>query len=80
MLLVVSYTGYGLSYLQQLMPGLRFVERFGLPPHAALPRRYVPQELALLVSTAGFTPSDGQVLGTETTALYLRATKERLAP
>jgi len=75
LLLIVSYTDYGTYWFEQMELGLRYLQKFGMPPRYY--RNYSPDGLAHLVEDAGFSVEDIQLLRNRARALYLKARKKR---
>ncbi len=72
-LLIVSFTDYGATWLEKMELGFRYFQKFGMPP--GYYRNYSPEELAALVSNAGFGLEKIEVLGSKARALYLKGRK-----
>ena len=73
-LLVVSYTDYGTTWFEKIVLGLRFFQKFGMPPDYY--RNYSPGELAQLVQNAGFTVKNVDLISDTAKALYVTALKK----
>jgi ubiquinone/menaquinone biosynthesis C-methylase UbiE len=74
LLLVASYTDYGLSWFEKMELGLRYFAKFGFPPLRGI-RNYSPSELRRLLEGAGFEVGEIQLLGGGPKALYARGRK-----
>lgn len=74
LLIVVTYTSYGMKADDLLSLALRYLERFGPPPPWGL-KNFQPEELAKLVNKTGFAVNRLSVLGEGPRAVYLRARK-----
>lgn len=75
LLLIVSYTDYGMNWLEKTALGIRYLMRFGMPPPYGL-RNYSPEELGFLVESAGFDVEGVHLLGYKPKALYLKGRKQ----
>jgi ubiquinone/menaquinone biosynthesis C-methylase UbiE len=73
-LIVVDFTGYGMSLLSRMRLGAKYLKRWGLPPRRGR-SDISPDELMSLAEGAGFHVEDVQLLESETNALYLKSTK-----
>ena len=71
-LLIVSYTGYGMTPWARMALGIRYLRKFGFPKHG---RNYSPAGLAALVENAGFEVERVQLVGDKTKAVYLTGVK-----
>ena len=75
LLLIVSYTDYGMNWFEKMELGIRYLLRFGvLPPYGL--RNYSPEELSLLVEGAGFKVEGAQLIGYKPKALYLKGRRQ----
>jgi ABC-2 type transport system ATP-binding protein len=74
LLLITSYTSYGMKRFETLKLVIRFLRKCGRPPRYAR-NNYSPDELGALVESAGFEVKEVQLIGGKTKALYLRALK-----
>jgi ABC-2 type transport system ATP-binding protein len=72
-LLIVSYTGYGMTPWARMALGIRYLRKFGFPKHS---RNYSPAGLAALVESAGFEVERVQLVGDKTKAVYLMGVKQ----
>jgi len=73
LLLIVSYTDYGMDWFEKLELGIRYLLRFGVPPYGL--RNYSPEELSLLVESARFRVEGAQLIGYKPKALYVKGRK-----
>ncbi len=72
LLLVTSYTDYGTNWFEKMELGLRYFQKFGMPP--VYYRNYSPDELVRLVEKAGFKVEEIQLIsGDIARSLYLKA-------
>ncbi|MFC1912198.1 class I SAM-dependent methyltransferase [Chloroflexota bacterium] len=74
LLLVVSYTGYGMKWFEMMKLGIRFLRKWG-KPSAHSKGKLSPDELRSLVENAGFQVEELQLLGDRVKALYLKGRK-----
>jgi ubiquinone/menaquinone biosynthesis C-methylase UbiE len=74
LLLLVDYTGFGMTWLDRMRLGIRFVAACGMPPRHGRPS-LSPDEFTALVEDAGFTLQDLDLIGEQTKALCLKARK-----
>jgi len=75
LLLIVSYTDYGLDWFEKMELGIRYLLRFGVSPPYGL-RNYSPQELGFFVESVGFKVEGIQLIGYKPKALYLKGRKQ----
>ena len=73
LLLVISYTPYGMKWFDKIKMVIRFIRKWGKPP--AHYRNLSPDELRSLVERAGFKVEDIHLIGENTRALYLKGRK-----
>jgi len=73
LLLVISYTPYGVKWFEKLKMGIRFLRKWGKPPGYF--RKLSPDELCSLAESAGFQVEEIQIVGDQAKALYLRGSK-----
>jgi ABC-2 type transport system ATP-binding protein len=71
LLLVVSYTDYGMGWLEKVELGIRYFKTFGFPPSRGL-RNYSPYELSDLVEGSGFKVEEVRLIGNKANALFLK--------
>ena len=71
-LLVISYTDYGLSLLEKMIIGIRYFTVFGLPPIGGI-RNFSPAEMERLVEMEGFEILQSELIGGKPKAIYLKA-------
>jgi ABC-2 type transport system ATP-binding protein len=74
-LVAIDLTGHGMSVSQKIGLGLRYLAKWGLPPRHGR-HDMSPNELALLVESAGFRVGDVHLVQAGSNALYLKARKE----
>ena len=74
LLLVVDFTGYGMSRFERMKLGTRYVTEFGIPPRHSR-NRLSPDELSSLVERAGFRVAEVELIEEKTNAVYLRGTR-----
>jgi ubiquinone/menaquinone biosynthesis C-methylase UbiE len=75
LLLIVSYTDYGMNWFEKMELGIRYLLRFGVPSPYGL-RNYSPGELGFLVESAGFKVECAQFIGHKPKAIYLKSRKQ----
>jgi len=73
LLLIISYTPYGMKWYVKIKMVIRFIRKWGRPP--AHYRNLSPDELRSLVESAGFKVEVVQLIGENTKALYLKGRK-----
>ena len=76
LLLVISYTDYGLSLLEKMIIGIRYFTVFGLPPIGRI-RNFSPAEMERLVEREGFEILQSELIGGKPKAIYLKARSAR---
>ncbi len=69
-LLIVTYTAYGIETIERLKLYRRFYKKFGIPPRYV--RDFSKTHLEALVEKAGFRVEISELLKGETNALFLR--------
>jgi len=74
LLLIVSYTDYGMNWFEKMELGIRYLSKFSVPPYGL--RNYSPEELSFLVESVGFKVEGIQLLGYKPKALYLKGRKK----
>lgn len=74
MLIIVTYTNYGMKLLEIIKLGIRFLLGWGKPPQHL--HTFSPQQLASLMQDAGFTVEESKLIGNRTKALYLIGKKK----
>jgi len=75
LLLITSYTSYGMKRFEKIKLVIRFLRKCGRPPRYAR-NDYSPDELGTLVESTGFEVKEIQLIGDKTKALYLMAIKK----
>ncbi|MBW2409410.1 MAG: class I SAM-dependent methyltransferase [Deltaproteobacteria bacterium] len=69
MLIIVTYTNYGMNLMEKIKLAIRFLKTWGKPPkHTHV---FSPERLASLMQDAGFTIEKSKLIGNRTKALYL---------
>lgn len=76
LLLIVSYTDYGMNWFEKIELGIRYLAKFGMPPPYGL-RNYSPDELKSTVKNAGFKVEEIELIGEKPKALYLKGRKKK---
>ena len=74
LLIVITYTDFGMEGTEKTNLALRYFQKFGFPPTWGL-RNFDPSELQDLVAEAGFRYKSAILLGDHAKALYLKAFK-----
>ncbi len=74
LLIIVTYTNYGMKLLEIIKLGIRFLLGWGKPPQHL--HTFSPQQLASLMQDAGFTVEESKLIGNRTKALYLIGKKK----
>lgn len=72
-LLIVNYTGEGMSRVDKILMFFRFVARFGFPPAGSWP--VTSKKLRTLLQAAGFSVERLELIEGRINALYARAKK-----
>jgi ubiquinone/menaquinone biosynthesis C-methylase UbiE len=73
-LIAIDFTGYGMRAFQKVRLGLRYLAKWGLPPRQGRDDM-TPDELAILVESAGFKVQNVRLIEAGSNALYLRGQK-----
>ena len=73
-LIVVDFTGYGMSFPKKIRLVFRSLRKWGRPPRHGQ-HNLSPKELACLVEDSGFQVTDVELLEAGANALYLRGEK-----
>lgn len=73
-LIIVTYTNYGMKLFETIKLGLRFLRGWGKPPQHV--HTFSPGKLALLIEKAGFQVEKSKLIGDRTKALYLIGKKK----
>jgi ABC-2 type transport system ATP-binding protein len=74
LLIVVSYTDYGMNWFEKMQIGIRYLLTFGMPPLWGL-RNFSPDELQRLVEGIEFDVEELQFIRGKAGAIYLKAGK-----
>jgi ABC-2 type transport system ATP-binding protein len=74
LLLIVSYTGYGVKVFEKMKMGIRFIRRWG-KPLGYFRSNLSPDELCSLVESTGFKVEEVQLIGDKIKGLYLKGRK-----
>jgi ABC-2 type transport system ATP-binding protein len=69
LLIVASFTNYGMKPLEKIKLGFRFIKVWGKPPQYT--HSFSPDSLGLLMESAGFSIEESTLLGDKTKTLYL---------
>ena len=73
-LIIVTYTNYGMKWFEIIKLGIRFLKGWGKPPQHV--HTFSPEKLASLMENAGFTVEKSKLIGDRTKALYLIGKKK----
>jgi len=74
-LIVVDFTSYRISFSKKMKLVFRYLRKWGIPPRRGQ-NDMSPDELVLLVQSAGFKVEDVQLLKDGANALYLKGEKK----
>lgn len=74
LLIIVTYTNYGMTWLEKIKLGIRYLKAWGKPPQHV--HAFSPDKLASLMETAGFTVEKSKIIGNRIKALYLIGKKK----
>ena len=74
MLIIATYTNYGMKLLEKIKMGIRFLKSWGKPPRHV--HTFSPDKLASLIQKAGFTVEKSKLIGNKTKALFLIGKKK----
>jgi ABC-2 type transport system ATP-binding protein len=69
LLIITSFTNYGMKPLEKIKLGFRFIKVWGKPPKYT--HRFSPDSLGSLMESAGFSIEESKLLGGKTKTLYL---------
>ncbi len=75
LLLVVSFTGYGMNWFERMKLYMRYFKTWGMPPRHGQ-NKLSPDQLVSFAEEVGFRTEEIQLLGDTTKAIYLRGRKE----
>jgi len=76
-LVVVDFTAYQLSFIKKMKLVLKYLIKWGLPPHHGK-NNMSPNELIYLAEKAGFKVNKVKLLKDGSNAIYLKCEKESL--
>ena len=74
LLLIVDFTGYSMSWFEKMKLGIRYLRKWGMPPHYAR-NNLSPGEITSFLENVDFKVEEAQLIGDGTKALYVRARK-----
>jgi len=74
LLIITSYTGYGMNFFEKMKLAIRYLKKFGKPERHSK-GNLSPGELICLVENAGFKVEDIKLIGNKIKALYLKGRK-----
>lgn len=69
LVIIVSFTNYGMKPLEIIKLGIRFIKVWGKPPKST--HRFSPDSLNSLVESAGFSIKESKLIGTKVKSLFL---------
>ena len=69
LLIIASFTNYGMKPLGKIKLGIRFIRAWGKPPKFT--HRFSPDSLNSLVKAAGFSIRESKIIGRKTRSLFL---------
>ncbi len=72
-LIITSFTNYGMKPFEIIKLGFRFIKVWGKPPKHT--HRFSPDSLGFLMESAGFSIEESKLLGNKTKSLYLTGRK-----
>ena len=72
-IVIVDFTGYGMSFVKKMPMGIRYLRRYGRPCWYSKNLR--PEELVGMVREAGFAMEESILIGKDTKAVCLRGQK-----
>ena len=75
LLLVVDFTGYGMSWFESMKLYIRYFKKWGMPPRHGQ-NKLSPDQLVSFVEDVDFRTEEIQLLGDTTKAIYLRGRKQ----
>ncbi len=75
LLLVVSFTGYGMNWFESMKLYIRYFKKWGMPPRHGQ-NKLSPDQLVSFVEDVDFRTEEIQLLGDTTKAIYLRGRKQ----
>lgn len=68
-IVIVTFTGHGMTVWQKIKMGVRFARTWGRPPAHA--RSFSPKDVGLLLEQTGFVVEQSKLIGNRTKALFL---------
>ena len=68
-IVIVTFTGYGMSLWEKIKMGIRFARTWGKPPAHA--HSFSPQDVESLLEQSGFNIEQSKLIGNNTQALFL---------
>ena len=74
LIIVISYTDYGMNWYDKMQLGIRYFLTFGMPPPWGL-RSFSPEALQSIVEGIGFNIEELQLIGEQPGAIYLKGRK-----
>ncbi|HYA88604.1 MAG TPA: class I SAM-dependent methyltransferase, partial [Nitrospirota bacterium] len=74
LLIVISYTDYGMKWYDKMQLGMRYFLTFGVPPPWGL-RNFSPEALQSIVEGSGFIIEELELIGEQSGAIYVKGRK-----
>jgi ABC-2 type transport system ATP-binding protein len=74
-LIIVTFTGYGMKLWEKIKLGVRFLRAWGRPPDHV--HSFSPEDLTSMMEDAGFTIETSKLVGDRTKALFAIGRKSR---
>ena len=78
LIIVISYTDYGMNWYDKMQLGIRYFLTFGMPPPWGL-RSFSPEALQSIIESIGFHIEELQLIGEQPRAIYLKGRKQRIS-
>ncbi len=73
LLVITSFTNYGMKPLEIIKLGFRFIKVWGKPPRHT---HFTPESLCTLMKSTGFSIEESKVLGNKTKSIFIIAKKK----
>ncbi|MEW8256850.1 MAG: class I SAM-dependent methyltransferase, partial [Candidatus Thiodiazotropha taylori] len=68
-IVIVTFTGYGMSLWQKIYMGVRFAKTWGKPPSST--HSFSPEDVESMLQQAGFVVEQSKLVGNRTKALFV---------
>jgi ubiquinone/menaquinone biosynthesis C-methylase UbiE len=72
-IIIVSYTFYGLSFIQKIIAISHYIKNFGLPPSSG--KNFNPANLSKIAEDVGFSVKESKLMGDKLKTVCLMGTK-----